>query len=264
MTEKICGTFPAHAGNNNGTFTVRDDSITVNYTSAPDIYEINVHYADSTSQSFGTNFGTAPPPGSTEWTVALKSPAKWVQVHSFNDHYGEPSCPVGTQPEPPILNPPVFQWVTGEPVIDCGGMTVTVVSHEEAAGWYWGNDGEQHLGGSFRTGNETSDVRPATPEECPTPPVQTPPAEEPEEIDCPEGTVPGWLDENGNAQGCVNNQPVPGKQLPKETPTDGVSQTVQPVATLADTGTPEAFTALIIGVALVVSGLALYLRRPKR
>lgn len=93
---------------------------------------------------------------------------------------------------------------------------------------------------------------------------EPPATEEPDEIDCPEGTVPGWLDENGNAQGCVNNQPVPGKQLPKETPTDGVSQTVQPVTTLADTGTPEAFTALIIGVALVVSGLAIYLKGSKR
>ena len=33
-------------------------------------------------------------------------------------------------------------------------------------------------------------------------------------IECPEGKVPGWLDENGNPQGCVDNNPNPGG--PKE------------------------------------------------
>lgn len=203
MTETICGTSHAHTGGNNGTFTVRDDSITVNYQVSPDIYEINVHYADGTSQSFGTNFGTAPAPGSTEWTIALKSPAKWVQVHSFNDHYGEPSCPVGTPVPPPS------------------------------------------------------------------------PEEEPGEIDCPEGTVPGWLDENGNPQGCVNNQPVPGKpdtpedskEPPSETPAvqAEVAQPVTPAPEeLAVTGAGLEWSALIIGAVFVVAGLALYLKGLKR
>lgn len=218
--------------------------------------------------------------------------------------------------EPPILNPPVFQWVTGEPVIDCEGMTVTVVSHEEAAGWYWGNDGEQYLGGFFPTATEPkTTTREVTLEECPAPVVQPPPAEEeppavdppatseeepdpdpapgdeetppgaeepeevPGEIDCPEGTVPGWLDENGDPQGCVNNQPIPGKpdtpvepeEAPSETPEQPpatqaeVAQPVTPAAEgLAVTGAGLEWTALIIGAVFVMAGLALYLKRPKR
>lgn len=134
--------------------------------------------------------------------------------------------------EPPILNPPVFQWVTGEPVIDCEGMTVTVVSHEEAAGWYWGNDGEQYLGGFFPTGNETSDVRPATAEECPAPPPEENPV-----IDTPE------------------YKPDPETQTVQD-----VSQPEQ----LAVTGGGLEWAALIVGAVFVAAGLALYLKRPKR
>lgn len=136
--------------------------------------------------------------------------------------------------EPPILNPPVFQWVTGEPVIDCEGMTVTVVSHEEAAGWYWGDDGEQYLGGFFPTGNEASDVRPANAEECPAPP---PEEEESPAIDTPE--------------------------YKPDTETQTVQDVSQPEQLAVTGGGPE-WTALIIGAVFVVAGLVLYLKRPKR
>lgn len=31
-------------------------------------------------------------------------------------------------------------------------------------------------------------------------------------LECPDGKVPGWLDENGNPQGCVDNNPTPLEQ----------------------------------------------------
>jgi len=36
-------------------------------------------------------------------------------------------------------------------------------------------------------------------------PVVLPPIVEYIELDCPDGTVPGWLDENGNATSCVGD-----------------------------------------------------------
>lgn len=165
----------------------------------------------------------------------------WVQlghnkIELNNPHFGEggqePVCKE-PQPEPPILNDPEFQWVTGESVIDCEGMTVTVVSHEEAAGWYWGNDGEQHLGSFFPTGNTQEKSIPATAEECPAPP----PEEENPVIDTPE------------------YKPDPETQTVQD-----VSQPEQ----LAVTGGGLEWAALIVGAVFVAAGLALYLKRPKR
>lgn len=37
-------------------------------------------------------------------------------------------------------------------------------------------------------------------------------------IDCPEGTVPGWLDEFGNPTSCVGDEPNPGGWTPMPSP----------------------------------------------
>lgn len=81
----ICNAYPQ----DNGTFYVYDDRVVIEYLSAPDIYEINIRYADGTTQSFGTNFGSAPARGSTSWAVPLRSEPEWIQVHGFNTHLGE-------------------------------------------------------------------------------------------------------------------------------------------------------------------------------
>ena len=84
---EICGL--VHDAGNNGTFLVYTDKIIVQYKTAPDIYEANVQYDDGSRGSFGTNYGTAPARGSLVWTIALPKRAAWVQIHGFNDHYGE-------------------------------------------------------------------------------------------------------------------------------------------------------------------------------
>lgn len=198
-----------------------------------------------------SNGGTQDRTGQTVLTGDYGSDIQWVEVC-----YAETSTPPVVEPEePPVLNDPVFQWVSDTPVIDCEGMTVTIVSHEEAAGWYWGNDGEQYLGGFFPTGNETNEVRPATAEECPTPPVNE------EEEPAPGEETPTTPEENTpNTNTETTSQPV---KKSVET------QTLQPVSNpqteqLAVTGSGLEWTALIIGVVFVVAGLALYLKRSKR
>ena len=92
---------------------------------------------------------------------------------------------------------------------------------------------------------------------------------------CEEGKVPGWLDENGDPQGCVDNNPTPRKP---DTPEDSkepttetpavqaeVAQPVTPAPEeLAVTGAGLEWSALIIGAVFVVAGLALYLKGLKR
>jgi hypothetical protein len=79
-----------------GSFVVSGRVLVIKYKAAPDIYEVNAHFANGGQASFGTNYGTAPGPGATEWTVGLPAEPAWVQVHGFNTHYGEPTCPVPT------------------------------------------------------------------------------------------------------------------------------------------------------------------------
>lgn len=204
--------------------------------------------------------------------------------------------PVVVPEEPPALNDPVFQWVTGGPEIDCEGMTVTVVSHEEAAGWYWGNDGEQHLGGFHPTETEPeTTVRPATAEECPAPPLdeeeETIPEEEgtpetPEEdfewgedvqVDCEQGTITFsfWQQREGfEKEEFSDTYPAFNEELAEAgCEVEKPDQQVQTVATVSQKSEPEKlavtgggleWTALILGAVFVAAGLALYLRKPKR
>lgn len=76
------------------------------------------------------------------------------------------------------------------------------------------------------------------------------------EEECPEGYVPGWLDEDGNAQGCVNNGPIPTPEPePEPTPTVPVpSDTPTDVPTLAETGV-DPLVGLIVAACLIGAGL---------
>lgn len=81
---KTCGGTPY----DNGTYTVQGNILTIQYRTAPDIYEINAR-GDGWSKSFGTNYGAAPARGSLTWSVVLPAAPKWIQVHGFNAHFGE-------------------------------------------------------------------------------------------------------------------------------------------------------------------------------
>lgn len=78
---------------NNGTYTVVGNTIVISYNKVPDIYEVNVRMLNGAQRSFGTNYGTAPVSGSLTWSIQLPAAPGWIQVHGFNAHYGEPSCP---------------------------------------------------------------------------------------------------------------------------------------------------------------------------
>lgn len=51
-------------------------------------------------------------------------------------------------------------------------------------------------------------------------------------LECPPNKVPGWLDEHGNPQGCVDNNPTPLQPKPEipveETPTAPISPAPAP------------------------------------
>ncbi|MGO4680646.1 hypothetical protein [Microbacterium sp. 2MCAF23] len=76
----------------NGSYTVDGERVIVSYDSAPDIYELNAHFVDGTSASYGTNYATAPAQGSRRWSVETGKRVSWVQVHSFNTHYQNGVC----------------------------------------------------------------------------------------------------------------------------------------------------------------------------
>ncbi len=88
------------------------------------------------------------------------------------------------------------------------------------------------------------------PSESPTP-TPTPP--EPPVLNCPPGTVPGWLDEQGNPTSCISDNPTPGSEQPSSTPSP-----------LAETGVSVG-DALMYALALVVFGTTIVglVKKPK-
>ena len=71
----------------NGTYTVQGNRLTINYRTAPDIYEVNAR-GSGWSRSYGTNYGTAPMRGSLTWEITLPDVPTWIQCHDFNAHLG--------------------------------------------------------------------------------------------------------------------------------------------------------------------------------
>lgn len=99
-------------------------------------------------------------------------------------------------------------------------------------------------------------------------------------IDCPEGKVPGWLDENGNPQGCVDDNPTPlepkptpeqpdNPQVVPEQPGIDAPATIQPVTVqpagdeLALTGSAD-FTGIIMLGAVCLAAGAILMRKAVR
>lgn len=97
-------------------------------------------------------------------------------------------------------------------------------------------------------------------------------------LECPPNKVPGWLDENGNPQGCVDNNPTPGQPKPDnpqvvpEQPAIDVPPaieqvTAQPVAThdeLALTGAGDMTGVALGALVLLAAGAALVKRAASR
>ncbi len=107
-------------------------------------------------------------------------------------------------------------------------------------------------------------------------PVDTPPILEPP-FECPPGKAPGWLDENGMPQGCVDDNPTPGKPKDEIPPVDeiptpetpGEPVVVVPTDTpapemLAETGSFDLAGIALVGVVLLAAGVAALRKSVKR
>lgn len=68
-------------------YSLQGTNLVVNYTGFPEaLIDINVHYADGTSQNIHQQFSE--PLGTTTKVFQLKSVCvTWIQVHGTNDHY---------------------------------------------------------------------------------------------------------------------------------------------------------------------------------
>lgn len=72
----------------NGTYTVQGNRLTISYRTAPEIYAVNAR-GNGWQRSYGTNYSTAPARGTRTWEIALLDDPTWIQVHGFNAHFGE-------------------------------------------------------------------------------------------------------------------------------------------------------------------------------
>lgn len=120
------------------------------------------------------------------------------------------------------------------------------------------------------------DLIPAPATGCPAVLPDEEPAEDDPEVvppvlNCEPGTVPGWLDESGNATSCVSDnpcpevefgQPCPGDvppvvtpptvELPTIEPPSDVTPALEPVEMLAETGSDSGDLLLVGGIVLAV------------
>lgn len=95
---------------------------------------------------------------------------------------------------------------------------------------------------------------------------------------CPEGRVPGWMDENGVPQACVDNSPNPVQpeeaMVVPEAPEIEVPEVIESVGAtpeyvdagvteLAETGSVDVITGLLLGIALVTSGVVMFIKSKK-
>lgn len=152
-------TFPAH-GHINIKITTADGTY---------IRSVNMHFDPNNNQPGGAYIGQSFFPVS----LAEGECIGWVQIHGYNEHFGE------------------------------GGQSPVCV-------------------------------------------VVVPPVKEP--IVCPPGKVPGWLDEHGDAQGCVDNNPNPNVKPPIEEILIPTNDPVPPAR--VETGSGDAIAAAVLLIAL--------------
>lgn len=99
-----------------------------------------------------------------------------------------------------------------------------------------------------------------SPEPTPDPepsPSPSAPAPDDDELDCPEGKVPGWLDEDGDPTSCVDDDPTPWPDpIPDHTPKiDPLPDDPTPdLPELPETGPQDTRTALGAALLLLIAG----------
>lgn len=222
------------------------------------------------------------------WQVTFKAT---YEGKTFEHQIGQSKgvsevCEVIYVPEQPS---PEFRSETVEGEPNCDDFSVPVTITEYSAGYYLGDDNEWHLGDFFPTGKETTDVRPATAEECPAPPVGEEEEPEPDEdfnwgddfqVDCDSGTATYtfWQQREGFEKEEYTDSFEASKQELLDAgctieKTESPVEETETVATVTQKPEPEQlavtgggleWTALILGAVFVAAGLALYLRKPKR
>lgn len=194
--------------------------------------------------------------------------------------------PTDSTPASPLID--ATGWHLVGTTNDSKGNALDVVVHQgngKASFFYYQTE-VQHVEAQPAQGTPTIEV--ANPDyvaawteyvehDATTCPVEQPAPVPP--LDCPEGKVPGWLDENGNPQGCVDNNPTPLEPKP-EPPVEKPGQVipVQPDITvpavietaaqaepmeLAETGVADILGLALLAAVLIAGGVAL-MRKARR
>lgn len=147
-----------------------------------------------------------------------------VNVHTSTGSYGIHFEALNNQPSGQWIGQNFLPWSAFG--IDTNEDCVTWVQVAEF-NYHYGENGETGIGAC----------------EEPTP-----------DLECPTGTVPGWLDENGNPTSCVGDDPQPTTP-----PTPAVEVPASPdVPHLAETGPVETDVLALIAAGLVVLGAMLW------
>ena len=165
-----------------------------------------------------------------------------VNVHTTTGSYGVHFEALNDQPSGQWIGQNFLPWSAFG--IDTDTDCVTWVQVAEF-NYHYGENGETGIG----TCTEPTPSPSPSPSPSPTP-----------VLECPAGTVPGWLDESGNPTSCVGDDPQP---TPIPTPTTEVPAT--PNVPLAETGPVENDILALIAAGLIVLGVLLvsYVRRNK-
>lgn len=148
-----------------------------------------------------------------------------VNVHTTTNSYGIHFEALNNQPSGEWIGQNFLPWSAFGIDVDTDCVTWVQVAEFN---YHYGENGEAGIG--------------ACEEPTPTPSPT---------LECPPGTVPGWLDENGNPTSCVGDDPQPTPAPVVEVPTS------PDVPHLAETGPVENDVLALIAAGLIVLGVLL-------
>lgn len=251
------------------TYTASATQLVVTYGAGADSIDVNVRYPDGTTTNYHLNRAAAV---GEVLTLPLSGLPAWVQVHTTDCHLGEPGSPgYGTDCRLIEEDPWPTETTTPTP-------TPTTTPSVEPT-----TEPTSSPSPTTEPSPEPSDQPTDTPpSETPSTPDPTPPSPEPEptttspapwpDLDCPDGTVPGWLDDDGLPTSCVGDTAgnIPDPADPDPAVTSDVSAvddtpraaTASPWA-LAATGSPAALVT-VAALTLVAFGAVLIVARKER